>query len=105
MAFWEKFYTEAKGGADKILEAYTDIEKAKVSSFQAAQAEQVAARYTPEVEYQNQGEPMSVKVAVPKGDMVGETPKNAAVIDKKWLFIGGGSLILVAVLGLALSRR
>lgn len=105
MSFWEKAYGELTGGAEKILQAYTEVEKAKASSYQAAQSEQVAARYTPEVEYQNRGEPVSVKVATPERDLVGDTPKNAAVIDKKWLYIGGGALILVAVVGLALSRR
>jgi len=105
MAFWDDLYSEAKGGMGTILDTYKEIEKAKSGSFQNARAEQTAARYAPEVEYQNRGEPVSAKPAAPERQLVGETPANAAVVDRKWLYIGGGAVILVAVVALAMARR
>ncbi|MAS26275.1 MAG: hypothetical protein CMI08_07495 [Oceanospirillaceae bacterium] len=105
MSWWDKAYREVGGAADRILEAYTDAEVAKASSFVNAHAEQVAARHVSEVEYQNQGDPISVKPATQRRELVGETPKDSAVIDKKMLYIGGGALVLIALVGIAMASK
>lgn len=97
MSWWDKVYEEAKGGADRVLEAYTEVEKAKASSHRNAEAEQVAARHTPQVEYQNTGDPVSVKIPKAQKKLVGDGGKveSKTAIDQK-LVLAGIGLVVVA---------
>lgn len=105
MSWWDKAYKEISGGADKVLNAYTEIEKAKASSFQSARAEQMASRNTPQVDSQNRGEPISVKPATPERQLVGDAPKDSAVVDKKMLYIGGGVAALLLLVGVIVIAK
>lgn len=104
MSWWDKVYNEASGAADKILGAYTEIEKAKAGSFQNARAEQTAARYVPHVDSQNRGEPVSVKPQTTERPLVGDNPQPSGM-DKKWLYIGGGVGALLLVVGLVVIAK
>lgn len=108
MSIWDEITTaaedyslnDAKNGVSDLFKAYTGAEAIKNSSHETARAEQAAALYVPEVESQSGGDPVSIAFVKPQRDLVGDVPKDDAVIDKKWLYIGGGILALVLVGGI-----
>jgi hypothetical protein len=113
MSIWDDLKSKAdtfslddlSSGAGTVFNAYTASEDRRVSSHQAARADQAAARYAPEVESQSGGEPMSVAFKQPERDLVGDTPKDSAVVDKKWLYIGGGVAALLLITGILVAVK
>ena len=100
---WQDMKDSAATGMNAVVGAYAQ----GVENWAQAQAEQVGARFAPQVDYQNKGEPVSVKIATPQKELVGDSEAAAAVNkDKKLVWIAGGALVLVAVIGFAaLGRR
>jgi hypothetical protein len=113
MSIWDEITTKAENfslsdlqsGAGSLLSAYNQSEKIRNSSHVNARADQAAARYVPEVESQGNGEPVSVTFKQPERDLVGEVPKDSAVIDKKMIYIGGGLIALLLVGGLIVAAK
>lgn len=97
---WSQMKDDTISGMNGVVGAYTQ----GIGSFAQAKAEQVAARFAPEVDFQNRGAPVSVKPQTEKREFVGDKPVESAT-DKKWLMLGGGALVLVAVVGLTLAAR
>lgn len=94
---------DIKNGGAALMGAYTQHEQARSSSFQAAQADQAAARHAPEFESQNQGEPASPRYAQAEKQLVGEEAEKSG-IDKKWLIAGGVGVVGLVVLVVMLKK-
>lgn len=113
MGIWDEITSKAetfslsdvKNGAGSLFNAYQQNEQSRSSSHQAARADQAAARYVPEVESQSQGNPASVSFQQPERDLVGDTPKDSAVVDKKWFYVGGGVAALLLIGGFLLAVK
>lgn len=110
MSWWDDQVSAVKDaatgiGVKDIMSAYTDRERSKRGSWQASAAQQASARQTPEVESQNFGDPQSIKPTVPQKNLVGDMPKDAAVVDKKMIYIGGGLVAVVVVVGLIAALK
>ncbi len=99
---WKDLKTNATEGMNGVIGAYAT----GVENWAQAQAEQIGARFTPTVDYQNKGDPVSVKVQEPARELVGDKEAQAAKSDdKKMLYVAGGALVLVAVVGLVIASR
>ena len=94
---------DIKNGGAALMNAYTQHEQSRSSSFQAAQADQAAARHAPEFESQNQGDPVSPRFAQPEKQLVGEESEKPG-IDKKWLIAGGVGVVGLVVLVVMLKK-
>jgi hypothetical protein len=113
MNLWEEISDKAenfslsdlKSGAGSLLNAYNQSERVRNSSHVNARADQAAARYVPEVESQGNGEPVSVAFKQPERDLVGEIPKDSAVVDKKMVYIGGGLIALLLIGGFIVAIK
>jgi hypothetical protein len=97
--------SDLKSGAGSLLSAYNQAEKNRNSSHVNARADQAAARYVPEVESQGKGEPVSIAFKQPERELVGEIPKDSAVVDKKLVYIGGGLVALLLIGGLIVAVK
>jgi hypothetical protein len=96
---------DAKNGVGALFDAYTQVEKTRATGHENAKADQAAARYVPEIESQSVGDPVSLKPQTQQRELVGEVPKDAAVIDKKIVYAGGALLALLLVGGLIMAVK
>lgn len=113
MSIWDEIVSkadnfslsDAKNGASALFDAYTQSEQSRATGHENARADQANARYTPEVESQNQGEPVSVRVQQPQTQLVGEAPKDAAMVDKKIIYAGGVLVALLLIGGMVMLAK
>jgi hypothetical protein len=113
MSIWDEITSKAESfslsdlqsGAGSLLKVYNQSEKTRNSSHVNARAAQAAARYVPELESQGNGAPVSVEFKQPERDLVGEVPKDSAVIDKNLVYFGGGLIALLLVGGFIIAIK
>lgn len=113
MSLWDEIADKAENfslndlqsGAASLLNIYNESERVRNSSHVNARADQAAARYVPEVESQGRGEPVSVVFKQPERDLVGEIPKDSAVVDKKLVYIGGALIAIALMAGFIVAVK
>ncbi|MDX1473493.1 MAG: hypothetical protein R3309_04940 [Reinekea sp.] len=90
-------FEKVAGGIADLINASANYEAAKNGSFTSGGNAQLATTYAPEVDAQNKGAPNSYGVQSQQKTLVGDESKTAVPIDRKWLMIGGGLIVVAAV--------
>lgn len=88
-----------------LMNGYAAIEAAKNSSFSTGGSVSAASAQTPMVDYQNKGEPTSPQIVNKTYQpLAGDEHKGTVAMNKKNLLIGGGVLLTLAVVFVALDK-
>lgn len=76
-------------GIKTVMGMFTEKERQAHQGFDKSKTQQIAGRHTKQVEYQNQGEPVSVKSTPEKRQLVGDKSEDEKR-DNKLMYVGAG---------------
>lgn len=99
----DTWFKDVTGGISDLIEAGAKFEAAKNGTFSNGGNTQMQTTYAPEYDAQNRGAPNSYNVQLQQRPLVGDEAKTAVHVDKKLLMIGGG-VMLVAALVIAVVK-
>lgn len=91
------WFKDVTGGISDLINAGANYEAAKNGSFESGGATQLQTTYASEVDAQNKGAPVSYNVQAEQRPLVGDESKTAVAVDRKWLMVGGGVLVAIAL--------